>query len=285
MSYNPLDLFTGETNDHVAHVYARLPGTAPIQGYVRGPFNAHTATLPATTPIIDLGEGEPRLGRAVVAHPCTWSPECPATYHVHIDGPQGTTFEHDCFGIRRFGARAQSFYLDGKRWVVRGIFDEGHTSDPEDWRAIGAARVLRSISAIPGQHEILAEATRRGVMVIVRLGDKTTSFPLQTIASYVCSPIVVLPEDACLMHDHRQAAPNLVFAQRLEHRAGAAEWADAIWLEFTRIEDFQGRIDRIELPIIAVRRGTFSSLAEARAAIDQLQADLAPIGQFAGYVV
>ena len=51
------------------------------------------------------------------------------------------------------------------------------------------------------------------------------------------------------------------------------------------VDEFAEHSRDITLPIIAVRRYHGSSLAEARAAIDTLQADLAPIGQFAGYVV
>jgi hypothetical protein len=284
MACIPLEVFSGEVNEHLAHVYARLHGGGAISGYVRGPFNAFTETLPSTTLFRDLGPGDTRLGLAVVADPCTWSPQSPSTYQVQVES-NGILHQNDAFGIRRFGVLGKSFYLDGKRWVIRGAFDEELTTHMTDWRAAGAVRVVRSISALPGVHEILRDATRSGVVVIVGLGEKTNSFPLKSIADNACSPVVVLPQDARMTRQHRKEAPNLLFAQRLEDRAVPDDWADAVWLEFTEIQDFARRIDAIDLPIIAVRRGHFASLNAARAAIDTLQADLAPIGQFAGYVV
>lgn len=284
MARIPLEVFSGEVNEHLAHVYARLHGGGPISGYVRGPFNAFTETLTSTTPFCDLGPGDSRLGLAVVTDPCTWSPQSPSIYHVQVES-NGIRHQHDAFGIRRFGVLGKTFYLDGKCWVIRGVFDEERTAQMTDWRAAGAVRVVSSISALPGQQEILREATLSGVVVVVRLGEKTNSFPLKTIADYACSPLVVLPQDARMTRRHRNDTPNLLFAQRLEDRAMPDDWADAVWLEFTEIQDFARRIDGIDLPIIAVRRGHFASLNAARAAIDTLQADLAPIGQFAGYVV
>lgn len=287
MAYTPLDVFVGEVSEHLAHVYVRVPGDAAVTGVVRGPFNAFTQTLPTTTPIVDLGPGKERLGRAIIVDPCTWSPTSPSTYDVHAQTQNlpAPILHHDCFGIRRFGIQKQSFFLDGKRWVVRGVFEEGRSAELADFRQLGAALVLRSLNELPGQHEVLPQSTRLGVFVIVRLGEKTPSFPLRTIARYPSSPIVVLPSAARLTRQHRNEAPNLVFAQRLEDSLAPAEWADAVWLEFTEMDDFVCRIQGINIPIIAVRRYHGDSLAEARAAIDTLQADLAPIGQFAGYVV
>jgi hypothetical protein len=196
-----------------------------------------------------------------------------------------TLLQHDCFGIRRFGIQGRSFFLDGKRWVARGIFEEGRSTELHDWRQSGATLVLQSVSEISARHDAFKASTRMGVFVIVRLGEKTTYFPLKTIATYPSSPIVVLPQAAVLTRQHRHDAPNLVFAQRLEDRIDPAVWADAVWVEFEEIEDFARRIEGINLPIVAVRRHRGASLAAARAAVDTLQADLAPIGQFAGYVV
>ena len=62
--------------------------------------------------------------------------------------------------------------------------------------------------------------------------------------------------------------------------------ADVSLISMTQhLDMLRAMAERVDLPIVAVRRGRFASLAEARAGCDQLQADLAPLGQFAGYVV
>ena len=56
-------------------------------------------------------------------------------------------------------------------------------------------------------------------------------------------------------------------------------------MDASDIVRFAEQVTNLYRPIIAERRYRGTSLLEARAAIDTLQADLAPIGQFAGYVV
>lgn len=272
------DTFTGEVNEHLAHIYVRLSGSGKIRGRVRGPFNMHSQTLPCNYPLLDLGPGPSRLARATVTDPCTWSPESPSLYEVIVESSEGTASPVS-FGIRRFGVVGKNLFLNGKRWVMRGIFAEHHGVDPGCWREVGATRVMEVAEATE-----LHAATRQGVMTLLNL-DKAAAAELHLAARFASAAIVVIPVEAEISNELRKEVPNLILGQRVQSPADLGSWAEVAWVEFHETVDFQRRIAGLTCPVIAVRRGQFPTLEVARAAIDALQAELAPIGQFAGYVV
>jgi hypothetical protein len=215
----------------------------------------------------------------MITDPCPWSPDSPSLYELRLDLGEGQPLLTQSFGIRRFGVRRHHLYLNGKRTVVRGVFDEHYSANAAMWRGLAAVRVLQHLDS-----DLLCDASREGILSVVRFDEKTTSFPLRAIAAHVSTPLVVLPAQAVFGSEQRGEVPNLLVAQRMESLP-PHPWANVAWIEFSALDDFAARIAGLTLPIIAVRRGNFTSLAEARIAIDTLQADMAPIGQFAGYVV
>ena len=63
-------------------------------------------------------------------------------------------------------------------------------------------------------------------------------------------------------------------------------WAQLLVRDADNPQQFATDVKESELPILARRRLSQSSpLIQARVACDQLQADLAPLGDFAGYLV
>jgi hypothetical protein len=287
-----LDLFTGEVNENIAHVYVRLPrrhANQKITGRIRGPFNAYSQTLPANATFRDLGPGDTVLARAVVTDPCTWSPECPALYrltlNITLDQSSGAELMVHEFGIRRFAARDKHFYLDGRRWVARGICE---TSPEQASEPITSFREQAAVCITTAKHapERLRSAAHEGVVVFVDatgIPRETLPAELQRWAKYP-SLFLVLLDKAPPIEKLKSSLPNLLFAQRLFPNQPPEPWADVAWFELQ--ESFPPTsLTYLPIPTIIKRSGRWSSLAEARAACDQLQADLAPLGQFAGYVV
>jgi hypothetical protein len=89
-----------------------------------------------------------------------------------------------------------------------------------------------------------------------------------------------LPQSA----DLRAAARNTLFAQRIvdDQPLRTAPWAKCIVWQIDK--HMPQRPPDTDLPVIVYRPGNpDATINEARAACDQLQADLAPLGDFAGY--
>jgi len=182
--------------------------------------------------------------------------------------------------IRRFAPRGNNLYLNGKRWVIRGIFDWGPVADSSTWRQHAAVRVVRRLN-----ESLLSEAAEKGVLIIEQLMARKFNGALHYRAQFPALGMVVFPDGLAPPADAREQAPNLLLAQRISHPSELGAWAHAAWMEAEAIQQFPNLISTIPVPIIIEHRYRGTSLAEARAAIDTLQADLAPIGQFAGYVV
>lgn len=280
-----LDLFTGEVNENIAHVYARLPRThtnQKITGRIRGPFNQFAQTLPANASFRDLGPGDTVLARAVVTDPCTWSPDSPALYQVKIETDVqskqilNVVYGSELFGIRRFSAQGQDLSLDGKRWVVRGIANLEQACEFTEWREHAAVRVMSGFD-----NRWAANAAKSGVAVIVEL-DHAQAEELQFIANFPCVMIVIMSEPP--PENVKTLVPNLLLAQRVPPEQTPAVWADVAWVAINK-EFPSTDLLHWNIPVVIERSGHYSSISEARTACDQLQADLAPLGQFAGYVV
>jgi hypothetical protein len=184
-------------------------------------------------------------------------------------------------GLRDLRPQRNSLYLDAKRWVLRGVHADQVSEPPLAWWEASAVRVISSIDV-----SWLDQASRDGVMSVVRLDNRTDwdEHTLRDIAQFASAAMVVLPNPAPLPGDIRLFVPNLLLAQRVSQEHPLAPWPHVAWMDVDS-GDFAADVRTLELPIIAVRRGQFSSLADARTACDTLQADLAPLGQLAGYVV
>ena len=93
-----------------------------------------------------------------------------------------------------------------------------------------------------------------------------------------------------LPHDFQKplSCPNLLLAQSIgpDQQRNMQPWADLAIVAAEDPGEFAQIAQRLTLPVIAQRRiHDPLPLAEARAACDALQRDLAPVGQFAGYIV
>jgi hypothetical protein len=287
-----LDVFYGELTVNRALVYARLPriddsGDWKLSGQVRGPRCLHAQTLPVTAPLVDQEPGPTLLAKALISDPCFWWPDLPAIYDVTVKLHRGTevvaTARHE-IGLRALGVRGRNLALNGKQWVLRGVSTASTTERlPRAWHEAAAAYI--SAGSDP---ESLAEASQWGTLTVVQIEQhgEEAAHQLRELARY---PGVAMAVVSSLPMNFKKSevAPNLLLAQEIKSSAAmhAEPWADLLVIPANELERSRGAIDNSK-PVIAFRRlDSPSSVPDARAACDVLQRDLAPSGQFAGYVV
>ncbi len=302
-----LDLFFGATSENDSQVYARLNVLAKqadleLGGSIRGPFCEHTRTLPTTAPFADLGPGTSLaatslLANAQVTDPCFWSPQLPALYQVHVELRQhGKVIETEDrqLGIRSFGVRQDSLYLNGQRWVPRGVMRGSVVDEPlAAW--IEASTVMVAEQA---EEEVCRQASNQGVFMIVVLrssGDQLVK-EVKRLARWAAVGLVVL-DGSAEIGPLRSAAPNLVFGRIVDDGMPVPRSpddvtdcdvtdCDVIVARSDSVEEIGGRLSTAGLPVVAFRPGNSTGrLSERRAACDRLQRDLAQYGPFAGYLV
>ena len=275
-----------------------LPTLAEVTlaGTISGPRSKFARTLAATIPFRPLSAGEFPLAEAIVPDPCFWTPESPYTYQVEVVATRGGQVlcqSRQSLGIRPLGTRGKSVFFDGRRWVLRGAGLAGG-QEPEllDWREEHLAMVCDDSPP----SERLAAASELGVFVVARVTAEESD-PLEKLAALSRWPAVGMvwieaPVDESLLVAQRPR--NVMLAQRLECDDCApafqpAPWADCLVGDAT--DDpatFAASTSHLTLPVIASRRVSVTSgagPAALRAECERLQADLAPWGDYAGYLV
>jgi hypothetical protein len=291
-----LDVLYGDLTPNRACVYARLPRPADdaglkLAGQVRGPRCLTAQTLPLSATLVDLGPGPTLLARAIVPDPVFWSPDLPAIYDVTVrllrGGETIATVQRE-IGLRSLGARGRWLVKEGKPWVLRGVLTSSTTAPlPRAWHEAGAAYVVSSSE--PAEHELLAEASQFGALTVVEIpSGKLGVRELRRLAEYPGVALAVVRGDLPAGFRRGQSGPNLLLGQRItpDDELVRRDWADVLLAETTDLSQLAKVAALGELPIIVVRPLPAPiSIDQARSACDRLQRDLAPHGQFAGYVV
>jgi hypothetical protein len=158
---------------------------------------------------------------------------------------------------------------------------------PRAWHEANAAYVPTRAPA--SEHEALAEASQFGAITLVEiLRGEAGVRELRRLGEYPGVALAVLRGGLPAGFQRAQTCPNLLLGQGFTpgEELFRRDWADVLLAETTD----PARLAQIaalgELPIIAVRPlAEPVPIDQARAACDELQRDLAPHGQFAGYVV
>jgi len=289
-----LDVFYGELTVNRALIYARLPRPADdtglsLAGQVRGPRCLHAQTLPATAPLIDLGAGPTLLARAVITEPSFWSPDLPSIYDVTVHLRRGTqtiaTARREV-GLRSLGVRGRHLLMAGRPWVLRGVWTVSTTAAlPREWHDHSTAFV----TSRPGP-EPLDEASQWGALAVIRVAEhgENAAAQLRQLARHPGAAIAVL--DGPLPNDFKKSAtaPNLLLAEQIcrQKPTTLSTWADVVVMSVDDADYFLTVSTAIHKPIIVNRPLPIpTELSRARLQCDVLQRDLAPIGQFAGYIV
>jgi len=234
-----------------------------------------------------LGPGPTLLARAVLPDPSFWSADLPAIYDVTVSLMRGETVIGSArreLGLRWLGIRSDHFVQAGKRWVMRGVSARSSMAElPREWHEAGAAYVSAQLEL-----DCLSETSEWGALAAVEVsgGPAEIMERLREISKFPGAGMAIVRGELPFDFKRSQVAPNLLLAQavRVEEMV-LPPWAQFLWAEFDD-EAVLSRLLSANAPVVAVRYLTGPRpLDQARAACDQLQRDLAGIGQFAGYVV
>jgi hypothetical protein len=289
-----LDVFYGDLTATRTLIYARLPWPheadgLKLAGHVRGPFCRHAATLPLSVPLVDCGPGPTLLAKAIVAEACFWSSDLPAIYEVHVQlmrGKETVAAAKRQIGLRSLGCKQQHFIFESRRWVLRGVMARSAVQRlPREWQETAACLVAQDPT-----EEQLAEASRDGALTVVDLSglSQVTEAELRSIARFPAVAMAVLGSEALMDESVVSAAPNLLLAQAVsgDTASEVQPGAKVLWASADDPSALARLAAQTLLPVVAVRRLAMPvPLEQARGACDVLQRDLAPLGQFAGYVV
>jgi hypothetical protein len=289
----PIDVFHGPLSPHSVSIYIRLEslpggGDWSLSGQLHGPLCRHARTLPASAPLQDLGPGPSLVARALLTDPCFWSCDLPATYQLTVELRERGQRVETCvrmFALRDLAVRRRSFYWEGRRWVLRGVRYEACPGQAwSEWRERSAAAVVQCPDDV-----LCREASLEGVLLVARIDSAYGELlaQLRRLAQWPAVGVVVVDAAVEEAGAWRRAAPHVLLACGDVERADRIPpWAQVALAPAERLVDPRFYSSGPVVPLVATRSATAAgSLAEARAACDALQRDLAPSGDFAGYVV
>jgi hypothetical protein len=163
-----IEAVLGRADDMRAEVYARLVdaaegGRPALRGRLSGPRCSLATTLPTSLRLEDLG-GTPPVARGILTEPSYWTPEMPNLYRLEAEADESGAIiarVDRLIGLRRLGVRGRSFWLDGRRWVPRGLTLPEASFDAANLRAAGMAAVIAEPS-----EALCAAADSAGVAVV-----------------------------------------------------------------------------------------------------------------------
>lgn len=297
-----LEIFTGQTTPTESRVYARLASDelsdgCTLGGWIYGPSCEYARTLPAKISLHDLGAGDGLLAEAIVPDPCCWTPRLPHLYEVTVRLERGDEVLAEVqrpFGIRTLGARGSDLLLEGKRLVIRG---------GSGWRVSGAKPQQSDDESLSSWHdstlamlvdspsdELCRRADSTGVLLIARLSESADNAGerLRRLGCFASVGIVILDDEAASVENIGKPRSGVLLAQQI--RSGGPfdmrPWADVIVCDLSQVDANELDLSKVTCPVLMYRSADSpASPPQARAACDRLQRDLAPFGQFAGYLV
>jgi len=312
----PPAVVLGPCDDMRAEVFLRAPrpDTAPgarLAGTLGGPTCRHATTLPATARLVDLpaAGGSELVARAVLTEPAFWTPELPNLYRLDWQLLVGSSVRDagtHTVGLRRSGVRGRSLWLEGRRWVPRGVRWSALPADLAATRAAGIAGLVADPAA-----DDTVRADVEGVALVALAAD-AGGRPLAadaacrrihswaTRASVVLAVLPVgLPADAVadVAATVRRTKGTMLLAATAD---GATEPSPFVppGIDLLVVELAAGATPHAgwraapKLPLVAWRHDEPEA---GRRACDRLQADLAawggeigaghPVGDWAGYLV
>lgn len=293
-----LTVFYGELTPNRAVVHAHLAGgedlaELTLAGIVRGPRCSRGSTLPATYRLVGQASGLPGQVEnllhvaALITEPIFWSPDWPALYDVTVELRRGSQIIEQTartIGFRPLAVVGKTLAYGGKTWVLRGV-QRDHPLDAEvrQCREHAAALVAPAVSL---DDRLLLQASEEGGLVVARIAAADPSAELLRMSRFAAVAVAVWPPASA---PFGSAAPgNILLAQswRQGQSGPPPDSARLVIAEVLDVESFADWAQTQHRPIIAYRPlpDRYETIA-ARMECDRLQRDLAPYGQFAGYIV
>lgn len=288
------DVFFGETTSAHARVYARLPrgdwpDDARLFGTIRGPHCHYAQTLPASYRFVDRGPGDTILAEAIVPDPCFWTPAMPYLYNVQIELRQGSRILASVsrpFGIRPLGTRGRNLVFSGKRWVLRGATRLGMPDEElTQWHAVELAALLQTTT-----QAVVEKASNLGVMTACFTGGSEANMTgaCRWASRHPSIALVVVNSTEAQATKALPTIGNLLRATfvSLDEPLQANAWTDLVIGEVGDAATFVEKYRECPVPVIASRLNhALQSPEDIRSGCDRLQRDLAPFGDYAGYIV
>jgi hypothetical protein len=294
-----IDVILGRCDDMRAEVYVRATGLPPteelpvLSGSLTGPESRLAITLPAAARLSDLGAGpsgsdgaasgvdHAAVARGILTEPGYWTPELPHRYRLRAEVRAGGDVVASCdrlVGLRRLGVRGRSLWLEGRRWVPRGVACVANELEPGLFRDLLATAVLDD----PEEVHCTA-ADEAGVAIIARCGGEPRA-ACRRWAGHPSVMLTVLPlgTDAAAMASLLEAIRPFKGTMLLGLQVDGAEPPPALprgidclvmSLVAGGMPDGAWRTPP-NLPALAMRP-TVGDIRARRAACDALQADLA----------
>jgi hypothetical protein len=265
-----------------------------ISGHVTGPTCLYSSTLQARIPLAHRGltkrgSRTAIVAEAVVPDPCYWSTDLPFLYRLvgTIQCGEGEVIPFEqTFGMRDLRVVRNKFALNEKIWVPRAVRKNVVIGDAplSLWR-----ETETTMSVDDPDDTLLEEAGRLGVCILANLRepDRTLLDRLRRISQF---PSVMVTSIDCMTVDPDPSeVPNLILSQSADLPNNViAPWRRALILQCSGVRNPYNIAQIVALdpiPVIIKRQTGMRSLADARNACDELQADLAEICDPAGYIV
>ena len=309
----PLAILPGRADDMRAEIMVRVEcghvggvEWARLEGTLVGPRRGRDMTLPTTVTLVDVpgdhaarGPAVYALARAVFTEPAYWTPELPNLYRlvarIH-DGDHPVAVVDRMIGLRRLGVRGRSLWLEGRRWVPRGVTIPPTGFDPTSLRRLSAAAVIDDPS-----DAICEAADQAGVAIIARL-KRENGQPFECdeaagrIAAWALHPSVVLavvPRSAsaersgAVVAAARPLKGTMLVGVEVDGTqppeampAAAVGGVDCLIVSLPRegVPHEAWRSWRADKPLVAWRAVATGTPAEHRQECDRLQAALAAWG-------
>ena len=281
-----LQVFTSRPSDTEAYLaFVDMTGgqMKSLSGSIKGPRCTRARTLAATFGIEESEfNGNIPIGK-LIPDPCYWTPQLPFLYDIALDvkfadGSQ-QSWTHSV-GLRRWEVVKTDLFRERRRVVLRGRCVDDLSSTVLE-QAVEAEVTL---SVPPPSEEQLQAADELGVSLIVDLRKETVKSMPGRHSWHPSVAGLLLTEDPGRQFLSPNGAMLCGFAA-----AGSSEptgdWAQVVVAEFSKGELPDGLANLVK-PVIAIRRADRElDFTAARAACDQLQADLAPEFDLAGYFV
>jgi hypothetical protein len=259
-----LQLIVADKTENHARVLISDCGKS-IAGTIRGPFSDFAKTLTADFKLKLAGS---QGSEALITEPCYWTPQLPMGYELHVDG------EHSVrFGLKRFYCTGRNFTLESKRIVLRGkVCDSPSEADLKLARQHETALIITDPS-----NKVCEVASRLGVPLLVRVTSVTE---IERLAWFPAIYMVVITTSQRSSASSQVPFAEIVMADKEPTSAGQA----AI-IELRPTERPPAWATTCDKPVIVIRKDPETDIKTARASCDQLQAELAPEFDLAGYFV
>jgi len=285
--FDQLQFILGQCTDSTAKAYLRSPPGADVgslSASLYGPHCQFSRTLASDFALRASADG---VQEVLVTEPCYWTPALPFLYElkVNLAGREQTV----PVGLRRWTCSGQSFRMEGRRTVLRGAATTiGANEVFANAREAEIACLIRDFS-----DDACAAADRLGVPLVVDLRNAGDSlFSILDRLDWSASVLVALVSTTQLADAEliRHWPRQCLLAHCLTAASTPDELDDpnteALAIELAPAERPPAWLSEIDRPLIAIRQGkNYASPAEARAACDRLQAELAPDFNLAGYFV